>query len=129
MGSLTNVLLAALDCALWSTIVTWLLCAFAGHQLFAPWIVITLGLSRLGLVVWTVWRYDLDWHKHRDRILGSETESRLSYPTSESTESKGGRAIGEQQRARVGKSLTGGKSFPAAATITTERAEGGTNGR
>lgn len=86
MGSLTNVLLSALDCVLWSVIVTWLLCTFAGHQLFAPWIVITLGFSRLGLVVWTVWRYDLDWHRHRDRILGSETESRLSYPTSESTE-------------------------------------------
>jgi hypothetical protein len=89
MGSLTNVLLSALDCVLWSTIVTWLLCALVGEQLFAPWIVITLGLSRLGLVVWTVWRYDADWHRHRDQILESETESRLSYPTSESTERNG----------------------------------------
>lgn len=86
MGSLTNAVLVAADGFLYGAIVVWVLGAFTGRPLFSPWVALACGVARLAIVTWTVWQYDRDWARHRDRILESETESRLSYPTSESTE-------------------------------------------
>lgn len=79
MGPLTNAVLVVVDWVLWLAIASWFFCwVFGGHELFSPMLALVLGVARFWLVAWFVWRGDLDWRAHRDRILESKTEGTLS---------------------------------------------------